>query len=481
MSAPSLQSKTIRAAAWTASEQVGRRIFQFITGIILARILLPEEFGLMGVLTVFMIVAQVFADGGLSSGLIQNQESTDDDCCTVFYLNVFLGIVVCGVLCLVSPYVADAFHEPKLQALMCVLAFSIVVNSLGAVQASLFAKSIHFRPMTTAILISVGISSIVGITLALCGYGVWSLAIQRLVSDTVRVILFWLFSPWRPSLKFRLSSMKSQLKFGFSVLAAAICNTVTQPMYYFVIARFYSPAMLGFVTQGNQLPDAPSKTLSGLVNRVAYPVFSSIQNDPTRVQRGLQRALKLLYSTVMPLMAGLAVMAPQLVSVLLTDKWLPSVPYLRLMCAIGFLMPVQTLHQHLLMADGRTSLLLKTQVTRVMLHALCIFFTYQLGIVPLIWCQIIVEFAIVLLLCFVNGVKLQYPLVVQLRDATPSIGMVILMSVAMLAVGRMAGKDMLTSLAAQSLTGLTVFTLMGNQLRLSPFTEAQRFLKRQPA
>lgn len=412
----SLGGRTFSAGLWAVIEQLGRRGLSLAVNLLLARLLLPHEFGLIGILTVFILVGQVIADAGLSSALIRKPKPSETDWSTSFYSNVILGLFIFTVLWFISPWVAEAFREPQLVWLTRVLAFTVVINSLGVVHATRLQKEMNFRPMTESILISVFVSGVISIGLAVWGFGVWSLAAQRVLADCIRVALFWFKADWFPGLLFSFISLGEQVRYGACVLMAAIFNTVTQPMVYFVIAAGHAPTTLGFVVQGNQLPDALSRTLAGTLGRVAFPVFSLIQQDRLRVKKMLRNSMQVLYSTVLPLMVIVAVSAPLLVRVLLTDKWLPCVPYLQLFCVIGFLLPVQAIYQHLLMVDSRPTKLVMTQFFRLMLHAAVLMCTFPFGVVCIVAGQVIAEVVVTLVLCYVMVSVGDYSLYEQVTD-----------------------------------------------------------------
>ncbi|MEP3481535.1 MAG: lipopolysaccharide biosynthesis protein [Fuerstiella sp.] len=462
----SLGGRTVVAGLWTVLEQFGRRGLSVVVNLVLARLLLPHEFGLVGILTVFILVAQVIADAGLSSALIQKSSPSETDWSTSFYSNFILGLLIFAVLWVLSPAVAASFSEPQLTWLTRVLALTVVVNSLGVVQATRFQKTMNFRPLTESILISVFVSGVISIGLAIWGFGVWSLAIQRVLADLIRVTLFWCKADWVPSLKFSFTSLKEQVRYGGCVLLAAIFNTVTQPMIYFVIAAGHAPATLGYVVQGSQLPDALSRTLAGTLGRVAFPVFALIQQDRSRVKKTLRNSMQMLYSTVLPLMVIVAVSSPLLVQILLTEKWIPCVPYLRLFCVIGFLLPVQAIYQHLLMVDSRPTKLIATQFFRLALHAVVLLCTFRFGVLWIVTGQVIAELIVTVVLSCVMVTVGSYSLQEQLSDLFRPLAVVVLATSCVL-LGQAAFElSVLPALLVQSVCWPTLLVILAFVFKL---------------
>ena len=285
MNEDTLRHKTTKALFWSFVEAVGLRGVQFVIGIILARLLLPEQFGLIGMLTVFIAFAQTFFDSGFGSALIQKRNATQTDICSIFYFNIVVGLVTAGLLCLVAPWIAEFYNQPILMPLMRVMSLTIVINSFGLIQNTLLVKHIDFKTQTKVSLIASVSSGIIGVSLAVAGFGVWSLAIRQICSTIFQTLLLWFFNTWRPALIFSFKCLREMFTFGSRVLASGLLNTITENIYLLVIGKVFSMRDLGFFARAKDIEEFPSRTLASMVGRVMFPVFSNIQDEPARLKR----------------------------------------------------------------------------------------------------------------------------------------------------------------------------------------------------
>ena len=317
----SLKYKTIRALTWSFLEVIGRQGVQFVIGIVLARLLFPEQYGLIGMLTIFMAVARSLLDSGFGAALIQKSEPTLIDTCSIFYFNIVVGLAAAGLLCLIAPWIASFYNQPILVPLTRAMSLIIVVNSFGLIQRAILSKQINFKAQTKVSLISGSLSGIVGVVFATAGFGVWSLVVQQVSSSLFSTVCLWLVSPWRPRLIFSFNALKDMFGFGSRLLVSGVLNHIFDNIYLLVIGKLFSAADLGIFTRAQNLQELPSQTLSGMVGRVTFPVFSSIQDDPIRLKRGLKKALTLLVLVNFPMMIGMVVIARPLVVLLLTQKF----------------------------------------------------------------------------------------------------------------------------------------------------------------
>ena len=335
----SLQHKTVSALLWSFLQTAVQKGLQFVIGIILARLLFPEQFGLIGMLALFMAVIQAFLDSGFGAALIQKREVTKTDTCSVFYFNILVGLVAACLLSLAAPWIADFYNQPILTPLTRALSLTCVINSFGIIQQTLLTKQLDFKIQTKVGLIAGSLSGTVGITLAMLDFGVWSLVVQHVSAAFVSVVCLWVFSPWRPALIFSFKALGNMFGFGSRLLLSSVLNQIFDNIYLVVIGKLFSATDLGYFARAKSLNDIPSQSLSEMAGRVMFPVFSTIQDDPVRLKVGFKKALIFLGLVNFPMMIGLAVVAHPLVLVLLTDKWAPCVEYFQLLCVGGVLYP----------------------------------------------------------------------------------------------------------------------------------------------
>lgn len=452
-----LKKKAIRGIKWTFVEVIGLRGVQFVVGIVLARLLMPEQFGLIGMLMIFMALAQVFLDSGFGAALIQKQDITQKDICSIFYFNILVGIVATVCLCGIAPLVANFYNQPILKSLLRLMSVVLVINSFGLVQNVLLRKSLDFKTQTQVSLAASLLSGIIGVAMAYRGFGVWSLVAQQLSAAVIRTSLLWVFTSWRPIWVFSLQSLQSMFGFGSKVLCASLLNTIFDNIYYLVIGKMFSPTALGYYTRADNLQQLPSNTLAAMVSRVTFPVFSMIPDDLDRIKRGMTKALTLLSLVNFPLMIGLAVVARPLVIVLLTDKWQPCVSYLQLLCMVGLIFPLHLINLNILQAMGRSDMFLRLEVIKKIMVALAIIITWHFGIMAMITGQVAVSFAGYYLTMYYNKKLLRYSIWGQIKDLFPYLINAMLMGLVIYMMNYIQFQNILVSLLIEVFVGFVVY------------------------
>jgi O-antigen/teichoic acid export membrane protein len=468
----SLKTKTVHALVWSFLEAIALRGVQFVVGIVLARLLFPEQFGLIGMLTIFMAVIRAFLDSGFGAALIQKQEVTQTDICSIFYFNIVVGFAAAGLLCLVAPWIADFYNQPILTSLTRALSLTIVINSFGLIQDTILRKEINFKTKTKVSVIAGALSGITGITLAALGFGVWSLVVQQVSAALLTTVGLWSFSPWRPALVFSFDALQGMFGFGSRLLASSVLNQVFENIYFVAIGKLFSPADLGFFTRAKTLNDLPSQTLSQMVGRVTFPVFSTIQDDRRRLKRGLKKAITTLVLVNFPMMIGLAIIARPLVLVLLTGKWAPCVPYLQLLCIAGLLYPLHLMNLNVLQALGRTDLFLRLEIIKKVMIVINIAVTWRWGISAMIYGMIVTSLVAYYLNSYYTGVLIHYPIREQALDLVPYLLSSALMGIAVYAAELLHFSSHWSLLLVQITTGAIVYVGLCRAFRLKAFMDA---------
>ena len=467
-----LKNKTVKATIWSFLEALGLRGVQFLVGIILARLLKPEQFGLIGMLTIFLAIAQTFLDSGFGPALIQRPVVTQEDTSSVFYFNILIGAVCAGLLCFLAPWIAQFYSQPVLVKLLRLMSLLLVINAFGLVQTALLSKAIDLKTQAKITLIASIFSGITGIILAFHGFGVWSLAIQQLSSAFIRVILLWFLGSWRPSFTFRLGSLKIFFGFGSKLLVSGILNKIFDNIYLIVIGKVFSPSDLGYFTRANNLQQLPSQTLSGIVSRVTFPVFSSIQeSDREKLKRGMKKALTSLVLINFPMMIGMAVTARPLVIILLTEKWLPIVGYLQLLCLVGLMFPLHVMNLNVLQAMGRSDLFLRLEIIKKFLIALNIFITWRFGIMAMIAGQVVVSFFSYYFNAYYNGTLISYSVWEQIVDLFPYLIISGIMGSAIYFLGYFPFQSQALLLVGQTFFGGCIYVFLCRILNVPAYME----------
>ena len=364
MSEESLKKKTIKGTMWSAVENVTRLGVTFVVSIILARLLSPEEYGLIGILTIFIALFNAIVDSGFTSALIRKQDATDTDYSTVFYTNLVLSVILAAVLFFCAKPISVFFERPELVSLTQVMSSVVIINALSIVQRVRTTKAIDFKTQTKITFISSISSGIIGIAMAYMGYGVWALVAQQISNQLLTTVFFWSYNKWIPKLVFSWVSFKEMWAFGSKLLASGLIDTAWKEVYQVVIGKCYSPATLGLYTRAKQFADLCSSNLTSVVQRVSYPVLSSIQDDRARLKGAYQRVIKTTMLPTFVLMLGMAACAESMIYVLIGEQWLECVPMLQIICTYGMLYPLHALNLNILQVQGRSDLFLKLEIIK---------------------------------------------------------------------------------------------------------------------
>lgn len=416
----SLKEKTVNGLIWSFIDSFANLGVQFIVGIILARILSPREFGLIGMLTIFIAISQSFIDSGFSTALIQKKECTQNDYSTVFYFNLAVSIFCYILLFILSGAISSFFNEPQLKPLTQVLGFGLIINSFGIIQRTILTKNINFKLQTKVSLVASLGSGIIAITMALKGYGVWSLVALTLSRYTLTSVFLWIWSNWKPAFVFCKKSFTELFSFGSKLLLSGLIDTIYRNSYYLVIGKFFSAAELGFYTQADQFQTLPSANLTGIISRVSYPVLASIQEDKVRLKTHYRKLIRSTMFITFILMLGLSAVAKPMIITLIGGKWLPAVVYLQLLCWVGMLYPLHAINLNMLNIQRRSDLFLRLEIIKKMLAVPIIFAGVFFGIKIMILGMIAISFIALYLNSYWSGKMIGYSFIQQVKDVFPS-------------------------------------------------------------
>ena len=362
--AESLKKKTVKGVFWSGVERFSVQGVQFLVMLVIARILDPKDFGLVGMLAIFLAVAQSLIDSGFSQALIRKQDRTDVDNNTVFYFNIFVSVFLYLILFAVAPWVADFYNEPQLTELMRVLCQIIIINSFAVVQRAIFTSSINFKTQAKASFIAATLSGGVGVWLAYHGYGVWTLVWQQLLNAFINTSLLWVYSNWRPRLVYSWHSFKELFAFGSKLLASGLIDTIYGNLFPLITGKIFNAASLGYYTQADRLAKFPSSNISGILQRVTYPVLCTLQDDDEKLRSNYRKLLRLSGLIVFPLMCLLAGLAYPLIDILLGNKWEFTATLLIPICFNMMFYPIAAINLNLLQVKGRSDLFLKLEIIK---------------------------------------------------------------------------------------------------------------------
>lgn len=429
MSEPTLKQKTVKGMGWSAIEQVSRMGVSFIVGIVLARILSPDEYGLIGVLTIFISIFNFIVDSGFTNALIRKKDISDIDYQTVFILNLGGSVFMSSILFLSAPLIGEFFHREELISLTRVMSIIVIINALALVQRTRMTKNIDFKSQTKITLISSILSGIIGIIMAIMGCGVWALVAQQIIGSTISTLLLWFYNRWIPKLQFSVESFKELWGFSWKLLVSGIINTAWNEAYQVVIGKVYTPATLGLYTRANQFCQMFSMNINNNVQRVSFPVLASIQDDRVRLKNAYARVIK---STMLPafvLMLGLAATAKPMILFLLGEKWIGCAPFLQLLCFSSMLYPLHALNLNMLQVQGRSDLFLKLEIIKKIIGIGPILLGIFVDIYWMIGSSVLTGFFAYYLNAYYSGPYLDYSIKEQVKDILPSFSVALIMSI----------------------------------------------------
>jgi len=426
----SLKRKTVHGVLWSSVERLSIQGIHFLVTLVLARILTPKDFGLIGMLAVFIAIAQTLIDSGFSAALIRKQDRTDIDNNTVFYFNIIISIFIYLLLYAVAPYVAVFFHEPSLIDLMRVLCLLVIINSFAVIQRVIYTASVNFKVQAKATTIAAILSGVVGIIMAFHGYGVWSLVGQQLSSAFFNTVLLWYFSKWRPMLVFSWKSFKELYLFGINVMVVSIVETLYQNSYQIFIGRFFSASQLGHFTQAKHFAILPSSSLSSVVARVTYPVLSTIQDDDARLSDVYRQLARVLGFIVFPLMCGLAALAFPTVEVVIGSKWHFAAVLLVPLSFSFMFYPIHSVNMNMLQVKGKSKLYLKSEMIKKVISIAFLVGTIPFGIVAMCYGRIVSSVLTLLVNMYYTSREVKIGLFELIKDLLPVLSLSLFMFLA---------------------------------------------------
>lgn len=378
--AESLKSKTLHGAIWTLLERLGTQVVGFVITIVLARLLTPSDYGVIGMLGVFISVSGLFIDCGFGSALIRKKERTDEDFSTVFWFNLAVSIVCYSILFVAAPYIARYYHMPILTRILRVIGLNLIIHALYTIQVTRLTAAVNFKPQAKVAVASCILSGVVGVTLAYFGFGPWSLVGQSMFAAVFSGSMYWIFSGWCPQFSFSTKSFKELFGFGSKIVVSSFLHTIYTNISPLIIGRKYTAAELGFYSRADSLAQLPGGIFQGTLGRVVFPILASIQDDEPRLRATYNKYLRLMTSIVAPSMLLLAACSEPVIMLLIGEKWLPCVPYLQLL-AIGWMIdPIILVNLNILYVKGRSDVVLKLEIIKKTIAIAIVVIAVQYGV-----------------------------------------------------------------------------------------------------
>lgn len=415
----SLKNKAVHGAKWSFIDNIANYGVAFVVGLILARLLTPAEYGIMAMIAIFIAISNSIIDSGFSNALIRKVNIERVDYNTVFFFNLVVSVVLYVLLYATAPFISTFFKEPILVDVLRVIGWALIINALAIIPRTILVKRIDFKTQTKVSVISSVFSGLVGIGMALTGWGVWSLVGQQLSRQILNSLCLWVFCKWIPVWEFSVKSFKELFSFGYKLLLSGLLDTLYKNIYYVIIGRFYSPAQLGQYTRAEQFNTIFSSNLTGVVQRVSYPVLSSIQEDEERLYEAYRRVIKTTMLVTFACMLGLAAVARPLIIILIGDKWLPAVGFLQIICFAGMLYPLHAINLNILQVKGRSDLFLKLEVIKKIIAIGPIVIGVFYGIEYMLWGGVLTSFISYFLNSYYSAGLIHYPTSRQIKDILP--------------------------------------------------------------
>jgi teichuronic acid exporter len=454
----SLKTKTINGLIWNTIDKFAVQGIGFGIGIVLARILMPSDYGLIGMLAIFIAISQLMIEGGFSSALIQKHKPTNVDYSTIFYFNFIVAAIFYLILFLTAPLIASFYEVPQLTLITRVVSLSILINALSIVQQTRLTISLDFKTQTQVSLFGVVISGVLGIVAAYQGCGVWALVIQNLSSAFVRMLFLFYYNKWIPKFLFSVSSFKKLFKFSSYLLVATFISTFIQNVYSIIIGKVFAAKDLGFYSNAKQYPELLSATISNVLLGVTYPVLVSLQHERDKMVMVYGRLMRVTVFFVMPMLTLFALLSEPFIKFVLTDKWMPIAPLISWMCFARLIVPISTLNMNILNAIGRSDLFLKVNLSKLPLTIGALLITVPFGLKAVVIGHFATSFIAFFINAYYPGKLFGFGAIRQLREMKTVVIATLIMAACVYGIIQFISTDFLKLLIG-GLIGIVVYVI----------------------
>lgn len=472
-----LKGRTFHGILWSSVERFSVQGVQFVIMIVMARLLTPQDYGLIGMLAIFLALSQSLIDSGFSQALIRKQDRTETDNSTVFYFNVVVSALLYAILFAAAPLVADFYETPELCAVMRVVCLGIVFNSLAVVQRALLTVNIDFKTQAKASVTAACLSGAVGITFAYWGFGVWALVWQQLLNLGINTALLWILSRWRPQWVFSWKSFHELFAFGSKLLASGLLDTTYNNIYPIVIGKLFSASDLGHYTRAQHFSQFPSSNITGVIQRVTYPVLCEIQDDDMRLASVYRKFLKLSAFVVFPLMTGLSAVAKPFITVVIGEQWSFCAQLLQIICFSMMWYPIHSINLNLLQVKGRSDLFLRLEVIKKVFGILVLCVTVPMGLVAICWGGILSSIVALVINTYYTGKLIRVGFLMQMKDLLPTLLLCFIMFVGIVLTNSFISNNVL-QLITGPVVGIFLFLSLSRLLKFRELNELISLFRR---
>lgn len=453
---------------WRFAERSGAQIVTFIVSVVLARLLTPEDYGKIALITVFTTILQVFVDSGLGTALIQKKDVDELDFSSVFYFNLVVCVVLYICMFIAAPELARFYNDKSLTPIIRVISITILISGVKGIQQSYVSKNLLFKRFFYATIGGTFFSAIVGITLAYLGYGVWAIVAQQLTNTAIDTLILWITVKWRPIKNFSWIRLKELLSFGWKMLASSLLDTFYNNVRSLIIGKMYSSSDLALYNQGNQFPNVIVNNINSSIDSVLLPTLAREQDDRIRLKNMTRKAIKISTYVMAPIMMGLAFCSESIVKIVLSEKWIGCVPFLQIFCISYMFQPIHTANLNAIKAMGRSDLFLRLEILKKIVGMILLFATMWFGVMAMAYSLLVSTVTSMFINSLPNKDLLDYSFREQMLDVLPAVVLAIAMGIAVSFIKLLNYGNILT-LLIQVLLGVFIYIIGSKLFKLDSF------------
>lgn len=472
-----LKEKVISSLMWKFLERGGTQIVQFLIQIILARLLSPKDYGVVALTSVFITVSTVFVQSGLSTALIQKKEVDEEDYSSVFYVSILVSTIFYIVLFVFAPYIANFYKVNELKNVLRIFGIVLFIGAFNSIQQSIIEKKMEFKKLFSSSFGAVLVSGIFGVCLAYKGYGIWALVFQQLINQFLVAIFMFINIKWKPRFIFSLKKVKILFSFGWKLLLSSLIDTLYRELTNLIVGKKYSPSMLGYYNRGMQFPQVIVGNFNGAIQSVLFPTLSLLQREREQLKQVMRRGIITSSYIIFPCMLGLAVVSEPLIKIVLTDKWLPCVPYLRIFCFSYALWPIHTANLQAINALGRSDIFLKLEIIKKIIGLIIIFITYRYSPYAMAVGVLINGIVSSFINSYPNKKLLNYNYFQQIKDIYPSFVVSLIMAIGIYSI-QLLDFSAIIILILQVFVGIIIYILISYLFKVESFMYLLEILRK---
>ena len=462
---------------WSTFQQGGTQLISLLLTVVLSRILLPSQFGLIAIISIFISLGSSLIDSGLSQSLIRTKNIEEDDYSTVFILNVLISVLVYVFIYIFSNYIAQFFHQPILSNILKLYCLTFVINSFTIVQTTKLTKALNFKKQSYIYLLSILISSLITIFLAKNGWGVWSLVWKAIIESILICVFHWTSSSWMPRLALNSEKVKTHLRFGYKLTISGIIETLFINSYAIIIAKYFSPIQVAFYNRADTIKQMPVSNFIYIINKVFFPVLSKFQDDDIKLKYFFSKIIKMVVFIVAPTLLFMTILATPLFRFLFTEKWLPAVPFFQILCINGLLYPIHAFNLNILYIKGQSGTFLKLEIIKKTILTLILIISFRWGIYGIIYGGIISSMFALIINTYYTNKFLGYSLLNQIIDVTPTIIICILSGLVVYLTNiQLINQLDIIRIILPSIIGVSLYTILAYIFKIESFFEIKNLI-----